>query len=269
MAIIIEYDQATGLGDQYASIYSLYGVYQKLKHNTNSSIIVYCNSKISHYFGNNMPGLEFYSKIFDYSFLDQIYFNQSIPSCFVHKKYWHNNYFSFYSDNNIDDQLLNSIDFEYMGHTTLYNKDNSYNPLNIQPLINKDLLYNNIVDPFIVFHLRFHDSWNENTDPAEFYRVYKNIQSIIETRYSKHRIVIGGRNGMDPILKKVACKYIIKTEQHTDNIYNDVISYAKDMVLYSYADKIFAYCYWQSNFIKYSILHNQKQKTYKNLIEKI
>lgn len=270
MAIIIEYDQATGVGDQYASIYTLWGVYNKLKKLTNSTILVYCNSKTSHYFGNQLPGIGFYSKIFDYSFLDEIIFNTSIPLYFNHKRYWHSQYFSFYSDNNIDDELLNSINFNYIGHTTLYDLEDSYNPYRIQPLINVNLLptNDNSIKPFIIFHLRFNDGWRYKNDKENFHKTYSHIQSIANT-YPNHQVIIGGRNEVTEALDIVKCSYIFKTEQKTKNIEEDVISYGRDMVFFSFADKIFAYCHWRSNFLTYSILHNKLQKSYKELIEKI
>jgi hypothetical protein len=271
MAIIIEYDQATGLGDQYPSIYSLYGIYRKLKSLTHSTIIVYCNSTNSHYFGKKIPGIDFYSKIFDYSFLDQIYFNKNIPSNFKHKRYWNSKYFSFYSDNNIDDTLLNTLDFTYMGHTTLYNNDNSYNPLNIRPLINRDLLFNhNDFNKFIVFHLRFHDGWHYAQNNASFDEIYSRIKSIVQDHYSNYDIVIGGRKELAEALENKKCPYIIKTEdKQIHNLEDSVISYAKDMVMYSHADRIFTYCSWKSNFITYAILHNIKQQPYKSFMETI
>ena len=120
----------------------------------------------------------------------------------------------------------------------------------------------------IVFHLRFEDGWDYHNNVEIYHTLFKQIEKI-SLQYLNHDIVIGGRGDfVDQIQNKH--KFIIKSENYLlNNIFDSVINSAKDMVLFSYADKIYTYCKWPTNFLTYSILHNKKQKQYTDLIENI
>lgn len=84
-------------------------------------------------------------------------------------------------------------------------------------------------------------------------------------------------------MDKISLLQELRKKLIKDNIYfvqigasdgdtNDIAKHIlneKDMVLFSYADKIYTYCKWPTNFLTYSILHNKKQKQYTDLIENI
>jgi len=269
MSIIIEYSQTTGLGDQYTNIYSIYGIYQDLIKKTNSLVEVYSNSETSFYFGPNPPGLEYYSQIFNYSFIeDVLFFNKKIPTNFILKKNW-SNIFKFYSDNLDDDYLLSNLDFTFYCHTHLSQATNSYNPLGIYPLINKNIIdsvHINPSDKFIVFHLRFADDWTYENNISIYNSLIDKIENI-SSSYPEHKIIIGGRGNFSDKLSNN--RYTTKIEQYTNDRNKDIIGYAKDMVLFSYAEKIFTYCMWPSSFVTYAILHNKNNKHYSDFIENI
>lgn len=267
--IIIEFNQSTGLGDQYSSIYTVYNIYNKLKQNTNANILVYSNTENSFYFGSNPPGFDFYKEIFDYSFIDTncLYFNTSIDSSFIFQKNW-KNIFKLYTNNKNNVDIINNLNIIYYGHSELINSINSYNPLNINPLINKNLFKKISLptNPFIVCYCRFPDG--ENINENLLIKIKDQIKKIAY-KYKDYQILIGGRNNIFNEFKDNK-NFIIHTECESSGCRKqDVINHAKDMIYMSYSNKIFKYCSWPSNFILYSILHNNNKKQYIDYIENL